>query len=94
MTYTPTPLDTRAICLSDEQRALVEALASNVHDVWAQKRIGEGWTYGPQRDDALKTHPDLVPYAQLSEAEKDYDRAMIEQVLKAALVLGYRIGKA
>jgi RyR domain len=92
--YAPRPIATAHIQLTTDQRALVEALAANVHDVWGAKRIADGWVYGPNRDDAKKTHPGLVPYAELSEGEKDYDRVMVEQVIRAALVLGYRIEKA
>ncbi len=91
--YTPRPIDTSKVVLSTQQRELVDALAANVHDVWAQKRLQDGWRYGPARDDDLKTHPGLVPFDALSEAEKDYDRVMVEQVLKAARALGYEIEK-
>lgn len=49
-------------------------MAKNVHEVWAQNRINEGWKYGDKRNDELKQHPCLVPYEELSEVEKDYDR--------------------
>jgi len=89
--YTPQPLDTSRVELSGPQRQLIERLAANAHDVWAQKRIADGWRLGPARDDAAKTHPCLVPYAELPESEKDYDRVLVEQVLRGAIVLGYRV---
>ena len=89
--YVPKPIDTQGIKLTSKQQQLVERLASNVHDVWAQKRIEDGWRYGPSRNDELKTHPGLVPYDALAESEKDYDRVMVEQVVRAALALGYSI---
>jgi broad specificity phosphatase PhoE len=92
-TYTPRPLDTSAAILSEEVLALLERLAEHNHDVWARRRIAEGWTYGPQRDDDRKQHPGLVPYGQLSESEKDYDRATCLETLKAILAAGYRIVK-
>jgi hypothetical protein len=91
--YDPKPLDTSQVRLTLAQRTLVEALAENVHDVWARKRVDDGWRHGPSRDDAAKTHPCLVPYADLPESEKSYDREMVEQVVKAAVLLGYRIEK-
>ena len=54
-------------------------------------RLAEGWSWGPARDDLAKTHPGLVPYAQLPDAEKDYDRATAMETLKAIMALGYRI---
>jgi RyR domain len=93
MTYTPTPLDTAGVELNEEVVKLTESLARHAHDVWAQRRIAEGWQYGPKRDDVGKRHPDLVPYEELSESEKEYDRSTAIQTLKAILALGYRLKK-
>lgn len=92
-TYTPTPLDTRDIELPKELDELIEEMARNVHDVWAQGRIAEGWTYGEERDDKLKTHPCLVPYEALPDAEREYDRQTAVQTLKLILKLGFKIHK-
>ncbi len=91
MQYVPKPIDTTQVVLPDELLALVERLAENTHDTSAQRRLAEGWTYGPLRDDERKQHPGLVPYAELSEGEKEYDRATAMQTLKAVAALGYRI---
>ncbi len=92
-TYIPAPLDTRDIELPKELDGLIEEMARNVHDVWAQGRIAEGWTYGEQRDDKLKTHPCLVPYETLPDAEREYDRQTAVQTLKLILKLGFKIHK-
>lgn len=91
MIYNPSPLDTSAIELTEDLLALTERLAENTHDVWAAQRLAQGWTYGSKRDDALKHHPGLVPYADLSEQEKDYDRNTALQTLKMILALGYQV---
>ena len=90
--YTPKPIDTTEIVLSPEIEALRETLAKNTHEVWAASRIREGWTLGP-RDDAKKQHPCLVPYEELPEIEKDYDRNTSGETLKLILKLGYKITK-
>ena len=90
-TYTPTPLATARMKLPAALDLLLEQLAEHVHDVWAKQRIKDGWRYGPARDDALKTHPGLVPYADLSEAEKAYDRNTAAETLRAIVKLGYTI---
>lgn len=90
-TYTPKPIETAHINLSQNQHRLIELLSANAHDVWAQKRQADGWTYGPSRNDALKTHPSLVPFDDLPESEKDYDRVMVEQVIRGAIAIGYKI---
>ena len=61
-TYSPQPIDTSDIQLPAELEELVEEMSKNVHDVWSQTRISQGWTYGEQRDDTLKKHPCLIPY--------------------------------
>ena len=89
--YVPKPISTEGFALPPELDALVEQLAENNHDHWARQRIREGWTYGPERDDTLKTHPDLVPYADVPENEKEYDRTSVIETLKVILTLGYQI---
>lgn len=91
--YVPTPVDTSDVKLSDEYAELCELLARNNHEVWARRRLEEGWRYGPARDDVRKEHPSLVPYEQLPESEKDYDRIMVAETLKAALAMGYKLVK-
>jgi hypothetical protein len=91
MTYTPRPLDTSAVELTPDVLALTERLAEHTHDVWALGRLAQGWRRGPARDDAAKTHPCLVPYADLPEAEKEFDRQTALGTLKAVLALGYTV---
>jgi RyR domain len=90
-TYEPRPIDTSKVKLSAELQELTEQLAENAHDNWARRRLSEGWTWGARRDDAAKKHPDLVPYGELSEAEKHYDRDTAMETLRAIIALGYRI---
>lgn len=90
-TYKPQPLDTSAVKLPRELQDLLEELAANTHDVWAAQRIAQGWTYGAARDDAAKKHPCLVPYDDLPDTEKEYDRQTAAQTLKAVLQAGYKI---
>jgi hypothetical protein len=91
--YNPKPIDTARVTLTDEIRELTELLAGNAHDIWARQRLAEGWRYGPRRDDAKKENPCLVPYEDLPESEKEYDRNAAIETLKAILALGYRIVK-
>lgn len=91
--YIPQPIDTSDVMLPKELEPLVEEMAKNVHEVWALTRIKQGWTYGKQRDDALKTHPCLVPYEELPESEKEYDRNTSVETLKLIVKLGFSISK-
>jgi hypothetical protein len=92
--YRPQLIDTSSVELPGELEDLIEKLAAHNHDIWAQGRIAEGWTWGRQRDDTAKNHPDLVPYADLSEGEKQYDRNSVIETLKAIVALGYDIEPA
>jgi hypothetical protein len=89
----PTPIDTSCINLPEDIRELTELLAQNTHDVWARERMQDGWSFGPERNDRRKEHPLLVPYDQLPESEKDYDRNTAVETLKVILSLGYDIRK-
>jgi hypothetical protein len=93
MMYNPKPIDINGIVLSDDLIGLTEILAENAHDIWATRRMRDGWTYGPKRDDTGKKHPDLVPYKDLPESEKEYDRKAAMDTLKAIISMGYRIDK-
>lgn len=93
MTYIPKPIDTADITLSAELQGLTEEMARNVHEVWSRTRINDGWTYGPERNDAQKKHPCLVPYDELPESEKEYDRNTSQETLKLILKLGFEIRK-
>jgi hypothetical protein len=91
MTYQPEPIDTAAVVLGPEVEELVERLAESIHDNWALRRMSEGWSYGPTRDDTKKLHPDLVPYGDLAESEKEYDRTTVRETVKGILALGFEI---
>lgn len=92
--YNPTPIDTNDVVLPEELLALTELISENVHNVWALSRMREGWTYGECRDDVAKVTPCLVPYDQLPEIEKEYDRSTALQTLRLIYKLGYRITRA
>jgi hypothetical protein len=88
-TYEPKPIDTSGVDLTADLRELVERLAESNHDHWAQQRLDEGWRYGLRRNDTTKEHPDLVPYSELPESEKEYDRKTVVEAIKALIALGY-----
>lgn len=91
--YKPQVIDVRDIKLNDELLEISEKLAKNIHEVWAENRIKEGWKYGTKRDDEKKEHPCIVPYEDLPEEEKQYDRNTLQESLKVLIKLGYKIEK-
>jgi len=91
--YKPQPIDTSDVNLPIELEILVEEMSKNVHEVWAETRVSQGWTYGEQRNDELKTHPCLIPYEELPESEKEYDRNTSIGTLKLIMKLGFKISR-
>lgn len=91
--YTPHPKDTDGIVLDPSLADLTEKIAENVHEIWAYNRIKDGWTYGETRSEELLTTPCLVPYSELPEKEKEYDRNTALETLKLVIALGYNIEK-
>lgn len=89
--YIPRPIDTADVVLSDELLALAESLAENTHEVWAVGKMRMGYVWGAETDDAAMTHRNLVPYDQLSEADRDYDRNTSIGTLKLLVKLGWTL---
>lgn len=91
--YKPNPADTNDIELSEDLIDLCEKLSENTHEVWAAGRVSQGWIYGKIIDNEKKTTPCLVPYSELPESEKEYDRNTAMETLKLIVKLGYKIVK-
>lgn len=92
--YIPQPINTKGVVLPEELDVLAEEIAKNVHEVWSEGRMKDGWTYGEERDDTKKRHPCLVPYENLTETEKEYDRNTSQETLKLIMKLGFKIVRA
>ena len=91
--YEPSPIDLDDVELSEDLSELQEAIAENAHEIWAKNRRDQGWSYGPERNDQKKETPDMIPYCNLPESEKLYDREMAMQTLKLVKKLGFEIVK-
>ena len=91
--YEPSPIGLDDVELSEDLSELQEAIAENAHEIWAKKRKNQGWSYGPERNDQKKETPDMIPYCNLPESEKLYDREMAMQTLKLVKKLGFEIVK-
>lgn len=92
--YIPHPINLDDVEVEEDLLELREAIAENAHEVWAENRRKEGWTYGPERDDAKKHHPDMLPYSRLPESEKEYDRIMAMNTIKLLKKLGWKLTKS
>lgn len=91
--YMPSPLQLDDVKVPESLLKLSEQISKNVHEVWALKRYSEGWRFGEERNDKLKLHPDMRPYDDLSDSEKEYDRNTTLNTIKMILKLGYTIKK-
>lgn len=91
--YKPNPTDTSDVELTKELFALAEEIAEQVHEVWALGRYNTGWRYGECRNDAEKTTPCMVPYKDLPESEKVYDRETAMNTIRLLVKRGYEIKK-
>lgn len=69
----------------------LEQLAEAEHDGWMEQRVRNGWRQGSPRDDKAKIHPLIVPYARLSEKEKDKDRNSVLKFPEMVAMAGRRI---
>jgi DNA-binding response OmpR family regulator len=94
VSYDPKPIDTSNVKLTPQILELREVLARNAHEIWSRQRFKDGWRFGAQRDDPRKEHPCLIPYEQLPESEKEYDRLAAMETLKTIVGLGYEIRKS
>lgn len=92
--YSPAPLDLKGIEIPKGLESLIEALAKNVHDTWAEGRLKDGWTFGPKRNETLKQTPCLVPFEDLPEEEKEYDRMTALATIRFILASGFTIHKS
>jgi hypothetical protein len=72
----------------------LEVLAEAEHERWIQSRLDDGWLYAPETDKARKRHNCLVPWAQLSEEERDKDRDLVRGIPRILARAGYAVVKA
>ncbi|MDF2822265.1 MAG: Ryanodine receptor Ryr [Clostridiales bacterium] len=91
MKFQPSIIDTSDVILPEGITEIVELLAKNTHEVWASGKIREGYVYGIELNEVKKTHPSLVPYDELAESQKDYDRNTLLETIRLLIKLGYDI---
>lgn len=76
--------DMKASVVSGVRGVILGNTPEQSHEGWCDFRRAQGWVYGPVKDEATKTHPCLVPYAELPDHQKVKDSlfAAIVQALK------------
>ncbi len=54
-------------------KSLAGTSAEQLHQDWCDLKTADGWVFGPVKDGDAKTHPCLVPYADLDKGQQDKD---------------------
>ena len=69
----------------------VEKLAEMEHERWVAERRAAGWMAGPERDTERKITPYLVPYAELPEEVKEWDRQAVRAIPEVLAATGFEL---
>jgi len=72
----------------------LEMLAQLEHRRWMADKYLAGYSYGEQRDEERMLHPDLVPWENLVEADREKDRDSIRQIPRLLQLLGLKVCRA
>ena len=89
--YVPNPINVDDVVLPEKIAELTEYIAENTHEEWAKQRFKEGWAFAPKTNKKHKQSFDLVPYCELIDSEKEYDRKMAMNTLRVLYKLGYKM---
>ena len=89
--YTPMPIVTDQVQLTNELNTLVQKFSEHYHDSWAQRKLENGWTFAEHRNNDQKKHDRLKPYGILDNFQKETYREPIRFALKAMIALGWQI---
>jgi serine phosphatase RsbU (regulator of sigma subunit) len=76
------------VCLSDSE---IETMAKLEHERWAWEKRHKGFSFASVRNDALKTHPCLIPYIELPELEKEKDRVLVKIIPALLTDINYSV---
>jgi len=78
------PTDMREGCMKGVTFAMLNPNASpeDLHTEWCRDKLANGWRFGEERSEMLKTHPALRPYADLPLAQRKKD-ALFRAIVKA-----------
>lgn len=95
--YNPQPVDLSHVQLPEGMDSLRELLAAHNHDTWAANKMSprNGYVYGKETNDQADppTHCDLIPYEDLDDEKKKWDRDTAEASIRLLIHLGYTITK-
>ena len=69
----------KASCLEGVKARAKHSMISpaQTHNLWMQKKLADGWTYGETKDPEKKTHPCLKPYKELPVEQRIKDELFL-----------------
>ena len=76
------------------EKDTLEAMAENEHREWCKERIQSGWRYGEKKDTEKLISPYLIPYDDLTEEIKEYDRDAVRNIPALLDLIGMAVYKA
>ena len=74
------PVSDRKIVLMGFTEGEVDLMAELEHERWNRERLAEGWQFGPERNVEKKISPHLVPWPELPDEIKEYDRETVRGI--------------
>ena len=69
----------------------IEQMAEMEHGRWNVERLRDGWRCGKPKDENLKRHPCIVPWSELPEDIKPFDRNAVKLFPAILVKAGYEI---
>ena len=78
--WTEAPDNIRESAIAGVTIAANGATPEEQHDAWCAFKVQDGWIHGEAKNAALKTHPCLVPYADLPPEQRAKDAIYIGTV--------------
>jgi len=85
------PLDSPKKAYDWKNDSRQEALSEAEHNRWNAYMYYKGWKFGKDKNEQRKTHPDMIPYNQLDDAIKQYDRNAILNIPDLLRQAGFKI---
>jgi hypothetical protein len=71
--------------------ATIESLAEDEHEAWMLTQLAHGYRFGGTREEDRRIHPQMIPYEQLSENEKQKDRDVVREMGRLLESIGWGV---
>ncbi|GMS80971.1 hypothetical protein PENTCL1PPCAC_3146, partial [Pristionchus entomophagus] len=89
--FVPIPIDISTVSLPHFANEAHSKFAENLHELWAQRKIEMGWSFGEVRNEQARRHPCLTVFNRLPDTERKYNLQLALDTIKTIEALGYHI---